>query len=258
MKRLLTLTIVVLLTGAQALAQSNSNEAHPGSSVDLSLPAPPSLVNRDNLPDAQLEIRALQAVMVKDPDNKDCRLKLAQALESVAVCMERNHDYLGASRCYARASQALDYPKEKSWKKRADDDATKAASSHKLGLDYAKSLKLVGWVYTSFNWHDFKNLDVKAGSDYMTAVGLPIRRNWSVAKRILRVHFPEGQSPKPMLVVSFNVHRDGTVTDIKLAKSCGHTEIDAIAMKAVKDVGKAPPLLPALGNVVPFQSQFIK
>jgi TonB family protein len=258
MKCFLTLTIVFLLAGAQALAQTDSKNVQAASASDRRPLASPARLTPGNLADVQSKVRSLYAALARDKNNQDCRLELAQDLESLALYAERNRDYLNAWRYYEGAAQVLDYPGDGSQKKRAAKDAEKAESNHKLRLDYIKNLKLVGWVYTTFNWHDYKNLETKQGADYQSAVGLPIRRNWSFAERMLHLRLPHVASPKPMLIVSFNVHRNGTLSDIKVAKSCGQPKIDEIAMQAVKDVGKAPPLLPAMGDVVPFQAQFIK
>jgi TonB family protein len=263
MKCLFTLTIVCVLAGAQALAQTGSNKNQAASSGDKSLPEIPSRVTRANMLDVQLKVQKLWVVFGKDPDCRECRLKLAQGMEGLGLFAEGNRDYVNAWRYYEGAAVAANYPREKTWKKRADQDSQNAARCHKLRLDYIKDLKLIGWVYTSFNWHNYKGLDPKAATTYMTEVGLPIRRNWSYARRTMGFRLPEGpEGPEgpdgPVLVVSFNVHRNGTVSNIKLVKSCGTPKLDAVAMRAIAEVGKMPELLPGMGEVVSFQSQFVK
>jgi TonB family protein len=256
MKCLLTLITVSFLTGLQALAQADSTKAP----LDLPGKAGPSATPRRqpriDLVAARWHLRELNAALAKDPDNRACRLELAQALESLAALFEERRDYLNAWRYYDSAAKVLDHAREKSWKKRADDDAHKAASNRKRGLDYIDKKKDNGWVYTTFDWRDYKSIDRNVCAEYMKQVGLPVLRDWSISKKLYQLSIPAGFSPR--LVVSFNVHRDGTMSDIKLAKSCGSKSVDAFALRAVQDAGKVPPLLPAMGDVVPFESQFVK
>lgn len=260
MKCLLPLAVIAFLPVTHALAQSDATKsaklAGHGAAPQHALPSLSEATLALSPAEALPKIEKLQHTLAQEPNNKDCRLQLALALESLGLFWDQKHDYLKSSRYYQGAARVFDLPGEKGWKKRSELDAKRAASSYKEHIEHLRSLKIEGFVFTSFDWHGYKNLDRKAAADYQAAVGQPIRINWSLAKRLQRLELREDQ--KKLLKIGFDVHRDGTVSDIKVVTPCGNPKIEEAAMQAIKDVGKVTPLLPALGNVVHFESQFMK
>lgn len=204
----------------------------------------------------ECKIREMTSQLAKEPDNKECRLRLAQGLETLAQYSLDQEDFLNAWRYFEGAAHVLNYPKEKGLKKRADEDAEKAAQCHQARVDFLSKMKIKGWVYVTFNWHKINDLDPKAANEYIQQIGLPVRKNWSVAKRLHNVQL--GEFTGPHIIVSFNIHRDGSISDIKLTKSCGRPAIDELALQCVKKVTKEPPLLPVMGQVLPCEAQFAR
>lgn len=256
MKFQLTAAIVSYLACTQAFAQSPGGGSLAGSADQKSEDrAGSKSAPRFEAGKAEWRIRELNAMVENHPGQKEYRLRLVDALETLGKFYE-TRDTMKATRYYEAAAHTLNNPPEKDWKKRADQDSKKADHYRQIRMTYLRGLETKGFTFTSFNWRKIKGLDPKDASDYTGKVNQPIRSNWSVARRI--TEFSLEEVSKPAIIVNFNIHKDGSISDIKVTKSCGRPKIDQIALEAVQKVSKMPPLLPAMGEVIPVETQFIK
>jgi len=207
--------------------------------------------------EAEWKVRRLQEALRLDPKNEKTRMTLVQTFESLAAYHEQKLNSLDAWRYYGAAARVLTESGDaEKLKKRIAYDQSRAEKNHQLRLQYLRRRKRVGFVYTSFQWLDYPKLDRTDALAYTAKVSNAIRNAWSDAEQ--NRHITDGgRLPKP-LIVSFDVHRSGKMSGLKIDSSCGLSLVDQAAVKAVSEAGPMPALLPAMGDVVHFQSQFVK
>ncbi|MBS2005695.1 MAG: TonB family protein [Cyanobacteria bacterium SZAS TMP-1] len=213
--------------------------------------------NPARVQEAEWSVRRLQQALHADPTNEKVRISLVQTLEALAAYHEKKRNSLDAWRYYEAAARELGLSAErKKWKKRIEYDENRAGFNHQLRADFLHKQKRVGFVYTTFQWLDYPKLDRKDALAYTAKVNTMVRDAWSDYQKNSRI-IGGGGLPR-MLVVGFNLHRDGRISNLKVESSCGFPAVDAAAVRCIRDVGRMPPLLPAMGESVPFQSQFTK
>ncbi|MBI5191187.1 MAG: energy transducer TonB [Nitrospirae bacterium] len=87
---------------------------------------------------------------------------------------------------------------------------------------------------------------VRAGYQEALRVSIDKRKEYPLFARKSR---QEGRC-----LVVCEIARDGTVRDVRLAKSTGHSQLDRAAVRAVGDVGRFPPVPPELkGDTLSFE-----
>ncbi len=84
----------------------------------------------------------------------------------------------------------------------------------------------------------FQETGIPAGNiiplEYLDGIKIAIQRKWKL---------PRGEKNYSLTsVVSFKLHRDGTITDICLESGSGIKEFDESTMKAVRETGRLSPL----------------
>jgi|GEM_PF-5457897 len=207
--------------------------------------------------EAEWKIRRLQTTLHNEPHNEKARMVLVQTFESLALYHEQRRNALDSWRYYKAAAEVLAQSESADkFKKRIEADRARGEVNHKLRSQYLRERKRSGFVYTSFQWLNFPKLDRSDALAFTSIVTNLVRNSWSDAQT--NSHITNGAQFNKILVVSFNLHRNGKLTDLKVDQSSGSPLIDAAAMQSIRDVGEMPKLLPAMGEVVHFQSQFTK
>lgn len=213
------------------------------------------------------KIKDLEKTVAKEPGNRTNRLALIDFLESLAADCDKKNDPSGAWRYYQRAAAALRDPKEDSWEARAADDTTKAAAFRVKATEATyreeearavarRSREMPAIMAPSFDWRSRKDRDLFSENRYREDVWKKVQTAWLNSE--LRRAIVGTDSFKTPAVVSFDVHTDGEVSDIKIITSSGDRRIDLAALKVVEDLGKMEPLLPGMGSLVRFQTEFGK
>ena len=184
-------------------------------------------------------------------------MALVQTFESLALYHEQRRNALDSWRYYKAASEVLAQSENADkFKNRIAADQARGEVNHKLRSQYLRERRRSGFVYTSFQWLDFPKLDRRDALAFTSIITNLVRNSWSDAQT--NSHITNGGKFNKMLVISFNLHRNGKLTDLKVEESSGSPLIDAAAMQSIRDVGVMPKLLPSMGEVVHCQSQFTK
>ncbi len=213
------------------------------------------------------KIKELEKAIARDSANKDNRLALADYLEQLAAESEKKDDWAGAWRFYQRTAAVLRDPPVDDWEKRAADDLAKAATYRQKQTDKRvaeEEAKMVARrahdmppiVAPSLDWKAKKEADIFAENRYREEVWKRVQSAW--------VNSPARKNVKDMsnfhrpVIISFDVHSDGEVSDIKITASSGDRRIDLAALQVVEDLVKIEPLLPGMGPLVRFHTEFGK
>jgi len=211
------------------------------------------------------KIKALEKTVAKE-SSKANRSALADFLESLASDSEKKNDWSGAWRYYQRAAAVLRDPAEQDWARRADEDTEKAdvyrvkQTDRRLQEEEAKSIarrakEMPAIVVPDLDWK-VKEADRFAENRYREEVWKRIRAAWTSSEA--RRSIVDKADFKQPAVISFDVHTDGDVSDITITGTSGDRRIDLAALKTVEDLGKMEPLLPGMGTLVRFQTEFGK
>lgn len=213
------------------------------------------------------KIKSLEKTVAKDTANKDNRLALADYLESLGAECEKKDDWAGVWRFYQRAAAVLRDPTVADWEKRAADDTAKAAifrqkqTDKRVAEEEAKIVarrarEMPPIVAPNLDWHGNSEADSFAENRYREEVWKRVQNAWvnsAARKKVLDT----SNFQKPV-IISFDVHSDGEVSDIKITSSSGDRRIDLAALKVVEELGKVDPLLPGMGSLVRFHTEFGK
>lgn len=208
-----------------------------------------------------------QEKVVRYSEKKEDRLTLADLLESSADDCARAEDLAGAWRYYQRAAAVLRDPREESWETRAAEDTTKAASfreketEQRYRIEEARAIRrraaMVPAIEApSINWQEQKEQDNFAENRYREEVWKLVQTAWRESEA--RKAVTDTSNFKKPAIISFDVHSEGNVTDIKIVSSSGDPQIDLAAFKVVQSLGKMQPLVRGMGSLVRFQTEFGK
>jgi len=208
-----------------------------------------------------------QEKVVRFSEKKEDRQTLADLLESSADDCSKADDLAGAWRYYQRAAAVLRDPKEDAWESRAAEDTTKAASfreretEQRYKIEEARAIArraamVPAIEVPSINWQSQKEPDNFAENRYREVVWKRVQTAWRDSQ--IRKAVTDTSNFKKPAIISFDVHAEGNITDIKIVNSSGDPQIDLAAFKVVQDLGKMEPLVPGMGPLVRFQTEFGK
>ena len=261
---LLLVCTLALLPGQAQTAGSASDAAAPASEVDVQTAKKKARAEEQARDD---KIKNLEKSVAWEPANKQNRLALVDFLESLASDSEKKDDWAGAWRYYQRAAAVLRDPAEPDWEARAVADSAKAAdyrvkqNDKRVREEEARALArrvrdMPSIVAPSLDFNTKKQADDFAENRYREVVWKKVQSAWinSSARQDVK---DTSTFTKPA-IVSFDVHSDGEVSDIKITGTSGDRRIDLAAQKVVEDLGKMAPLLPGMGSLVRFQTEFGK
>ncbi|MBS2009727.1 MAG: TonB family protein [Cyanobacteria bacterium SZAS TMP-1] len=212
------------------------------------------------------KIKAQEKIVARDTANKQNRLDLANLLEAAAADCEKSGDTAGVWRYYQRAAAVLRDPREEAWEARAAADTSKAATFRAVETEQryrieearaiAKRALAVPLETPSLNLQVQQEQDKFAENLYREDVWKRTQSAWLASE--LRKEVTDTSRFKKPVIISFDVHTEGNITDITIISSSGDERIDLAALKVVRDLGKLQPLLPGMGSLVRFQTEFGK
>jgi outer membrane biosynthesis protein TonB len=266
---LLACAITLVPAYAQAASSTSDNSAAPSAPQDDA----GALKKKIRVEEQAREdkIKALEKTVAKEPTNKENRLVLVDFLESLAADGEKKGDWAGAWRDYQRAAAVLRDPVVEDWEKRAAEDTAKAAgyrqkqTDKRVAEEEAKAMvrrarEMPAIVAPSFDWNANKATnplaDPLAENSYRESVLKRVQSAW--ANSAMRKQVTDISGFKRPAIISFDVHDNGEVSDIKITTTSGDRRIDLAAQKVVEDLGKLEPLIPSMGPLVRFHTEFGK
>jgi TonB family protein len=267
MKRPLTLVLLSAICFLPATAQTPPTDDGSKAADQTLDPAALKKKLRDEEQAREDKIKGMEKKVAWEPTNKDNRLALVDYLESLAQESEKKDDWPGAWRFYQRAAAALRDPKVDEWEKRAEGDSAKAALFRHKQTDrvvaeeearaLARRMRDAAIVAPSSDWHAKKDVeDSFAENRYRESVFKRVQNAW--VNSSLRKAVTDTKNFVKPAEISFDVHSDGEVSDIKITSSSGDRRIDLAALKVVEDLGRVDPLLPGMGQLVRFHTEFGK